>query len=232
MRNLKSAIAAILLFTGAIGLGACDVVPQEAVELSNTVGRDLEEVHRAHRALAELYFSRIEDDINNFIDTTYRPAFIKKFAEEFKLADNVNLILAQDPDKLLPVLTGFVERAVDRTEAKRRELLEPIQMQKQAVIEEIDTAHRQIQAAQAVVTGHLASVRKVREVQNELLAKVGLGDLRQKIADTTADISDKVADFVATGEKIDAGAGTAIAKVGEIDTAIEDLKTAILNVGK
>ena len=70
MRYLKSAIAAVLLIAGAAGLGACDLVPQEAVELSNTVGRDLEEVHRAHRALAELHFQRIEDDINNFIDTT------------------------------------------------------------------------------------------------------------------------------------------------------------------
>lgn len=176
MIRLKRGFAAVGLAALMFGVSAYDQVPKEAVELSNTVGRDLEEVHRAHRALAELHFGTIEKDINRFIDTTYRPAFIRQFAEEFKLNDQIALILVQDPEKLLPVLTRFVEISVSRIEAKRAELVDPLLTQKHAVITEIDNAHRQIQAAQAVVTGHLASVRNVREVQNEILAGVGLGD--------------------------------------------------------
>ena len=220
----------ILVAVAIAGLSACDVVPKEAVTLSNTVGRDLEEVHRAHRDLAELHFSRIEDDINRFIDQTYRPAFVKKFAEEFRLAERVNQIVQQDPDKLLPVLTRFVETAVNRTEKKRAELLGPIQVQKQTVIEEIDNAHRQIQAAQAIVTGHLASVRNVREVQNELLTKVGLGDLREKIATKTADISTKVAGFIKTGEEIESGVDTIAGKIAGIDAEIDKLKEAVTSI--
>ena len=238
---VRFGILAVLL----LGTAACDTVPRESVELSNTVGRDLEEVHRAHRALAQLHFGKIEDDINRFIDDTYRPAFIARFAGEFRLNDQIERILRDDPAKLLPVLTRFVTVAVERIEKKRTELLAPLREQKNSVIEEIDSAHRQIQAAQAVVTGHLASVMKVREVQNEFLAKAGLGGVREKIAKTTATISDKVDGFVRTGEKIRAEADSiessvrdaaarvkAIAdKVSKIDEAMDKLKTEIRNAG-
>ena len=234
MTETLKRFAAKPLFVVAIilGLTACDMVPKEAVELSNTVGRDLEEVHRAHRALAVLHFGRIEEDANSFIDETYRPAFIKKFAEEFRLNQQVTTILANDPEKLLPVLTRFVETATVRVEAKREQLLKPIQDQRGQVVEEIDAAHRQIQAAQAVVTGHLASVRKVREVQNEILAKVGLGEFRQKVATRTAEISNKVADFVEKGEAIEAKGEGFARKIGEIDGAIDKLKSEISALGK
>ena len=214
------------------GLAACDTVPRESVELSNTVGRDLEEVHRAHRALAELHFKKIEDDINGFIDGTYRPEFIREFAKEFRLDDKVRTVLAADPAKLLPLMTGFVERAVERIEKKRSELLTPIRAQKTTVIEAIDAAHRQIQAAQAVVTGHLASVMKVREVQNDLLAKAGLGGVREKLSRTTAEISSRVGIFVKKGEEIKAKANTAEKKILAIDAAIEKLKTEIRQAGQ
>lgn len=219
----RPALLAILL----AGVAACATVPDESVELSNTVGRDLEEVHRAHRALADLHFSRIEQDINRFIDETYRPAFIRNFAEEFKLDVKVTQVVDRDPDKLLPLLTRFVEVANSRIEAKRAELLDPIQTQKKLVISEIDAAHRQIQAAQAVVTGHLASVRKVREVQNEALAKSGLDDLTTKIATATADVSDRVAGFVEKGHQIETQADSAAVRIQELDAKIDEFRTAL-----
>lgn len=219
----------VVCVLAAITIASCDVVPKEAVELSNTVGRDLEEVHRAHRALAELHFGSIENRVNMFVDETYRPAFIKAFATEFKLDEKVLIILEKDPSKLLPVLTRFVETATKRIEKKRAELIEPIQKQKTDVIAEIDAAHRQIQAAQAVVTGHLASVRKVREVQNEILAKVGLKDIRQKVASKTAEISQKVGEFVVKGQEIEGQIGNAAAKISQIDGLIEKLKAAVSN---
>lgn len=220
-----------ILLVSAVASG-CSTVPKEAVELSNTVGRDLEEVHRAHHALAELYFDQTIDKLNAFIDDTYRPAFIAKFAEEFKLNDQIKRILDKDPDKLLPVLTGFVTIATERIEKKRDELLAPIQTQRREVLTSIDIAHRQIRAAQAIVTGHLASVRKVHEVQNQLLAEVGLEDVRQRIAARTASVSDAVADIVKQGKKIDAGADVAQDKLEKLDAAIDKAKDKLTELTK
>lgn len=212
----------------ATSLVGCSLVPKEAVELSNTVGRDLEEVHRAHRALAELHFNKIETDINVFIDETYRPAFIKEFAKEFKLQNVASAVLASsEPEKLLPVLTAFVQKATDRIESKRYELLDPIRSQRQQVLSDIDQAHRQIQAAQAIVTGHLASVRDVHETQSELFSELGIEELRTRIATTTANISDRVADLTEKGRDISAGADQAAETIAELDAKIDELKHSI-----
>ena len=224
-RTAARRLAAVCSF--ALALAACDLVPREAVELSNTVGRDLEEVHRAHRELADLHFDRIEGDVNSFIDDIYRPQFIQSFANEFELDRKVVLIVEQDPGGLLMVLERFVVTATERVEAKRRELLEPIQAQRASVIEEIDAAHRQIQSAQAVVTGHLASVRKVREVQNEILAEVGLADVREKVAETTSRVSGRVAEFVETGRELDAKLGSASERIAEIDNKIREFRAGL-----
>ena len=210
----------VFCFVFILFVGACDQVPREAVELSATVGRDLEEVHRAHLALAELHFQQSKDAVNGFIDNTYRPAYIARFAREFDLPGKVSLAIEKAPNELLPGLTLFVRTAYARIEKKRNELLEPIKAQEREVINEINAAHKQLQAAQAIVTGHLASVRKVRDVQNELLAKAGLKDLREKIATRTAEVSVRVGELVERGEEISIGIDDAVAKINQIDAKI------------
>ncbi len=213
----------------AVAFTACDTSTREMLELSNTVGRDLEEVHRAHRELAQLHFAKIETDINHFIDETYRREFIKAFAKEFKLASKIRKIIKSDPDSLLPVMTQFVQVATERIEKKRKEILTPVAEQQRRVIAEIDAAHHQIQAAHAVVVGHLASVRNVRDTQNEILAQVGLENVREKIIVTTANISNRIAEFVAKGREINTTLQDAAEKVKEIDEKIEALKAELLH---
>jgi uncharacterized lipoprotein YajG len=215
MKRTFAALAVLIL-------AGCAQVPPEAVELSNTVGRDITEMRRAHLALVDLHFDKSKAAINRFVDETYAPAFIAEFAKEADLVEKVKLSIATVPDELLDGLTVFVRIAHDRIERKRGELLDPVLEQQRQVTEEVNAAYEQILTAQAIVSGHLASVRKVYEVQNQLIAKTGLTDLREKIGATTARVSDKVGDLVATGEKIDA-------KIDEIDKHRRDLGERILS---
>ena len=208
------AAAFILLLTG------CAVVPKEAGTLANTVGRDLEEIHRSHRALAVEYFDLLENKVNRFIDEEYSPAFVRQFAGEFDLAGKVTGIIERAPQNLLPVMNGFVERAIRRIEKKRRTLLDPLQAQREQVLVEIDDSYRLVIAAHAVVAGHLASVSKVHEVQSQLLQGAGLGDLRQRIAKRTAKISDKVGDLIVKGQDADG-------KIDRLDDILEQLQAAL-----
>ena len=225
MKRCLVALCMVALVSPA--LVACSVVPQESIELSNTIGRDLEEVHKAHRRLAEIHFDKIEGEVKNFIDETYRPAYIEKFASEFQLQSKVQVILQRDPDKLLPVLTRFVQVATERVENKRNELLGPISQQKESVLKEIDAAHRQLQSAQAIVTGHLASVRKVKDLQNEALEKAGLEGLQERVSEATANVSDKVAGLVKEGKRIDSEAQKASEKLARLDQKIRQIKDAL-----
>lgn len=227
MKKIISRHGIIAILFGFLVLAGCQSVPGESVELANTVGRDLEEIHRSHLALAELHFNQQIDRANQFINETYRPAYIEEFAREFRLGERVELIVEQDAEILLPVLTRFVKVANDRIEAKRARLVDPIRTQRDAVIVEINTAYRQVQSAQAVVTGHLASIRDVREMQNEMLAGIGLEGLPGRIATTTARVSEGVSAVVAEGERLDQKAGDAAEKIRELDRSIESFRESL-----
>lgn len=227
MKQLLQGHGVIAILLAVLAFAGCQSVPNESVELANTVGRDLEEIHRSHLALAELHFNQQIDRANQFIDETYRPAYIEEFAREFRLGDQVELIVDQDPEKLLPVLTRFVKVANERIEAKRSTLVDPMKAQRDAVIVEINTAYRQVQSAQAVVTGHLASIRDVREVQNEMLAGIGLEGLPNRIATTTARVSEGVSKMIAEGERLDQEAGDAAEKIRKLEQSIEAFRESI-----
>lgn len=193
--------AGLSLIGFMISLTGCATVPRESVELSNTVGRDLEEVHRSHRALASLLFDIMEKDVNTFIDEIYAPAYIKEFATDFRLDNKVRGIVANAPNNLLPVLIRFVEKSNNAIEQKRAELLDPIKKQRNQVINGIDASYRQIHAAQAVITGHLASVVKVHDAQNELLKNAGLEGMREQLAENTQKASSTIADLIQEAEQ-------------------------------
>ena len=217
--NLFAVLGAIaLLFTA----GACSSVPPETVELSHTIGRDLEEIHRSHRALAELHFNSSKQSINAFIDLTYRPAFIEMTAEQSNLQANISTILQQDPGRLVPYMSHFLVSVDRHVESKRQELLTPVIEQERQLLADIDAAHSQVQAANSVVSGHLASIRSVHDAQSQALSMVGIEDLRERIANTTANLSDRVAALNTRGAEINASLDTAAEKVQELDEAIDN----------
>jgi hypothetical protein len=193
----------ISLFSFVLTIGACATIPEETVELSNTVGRDLEEVHRSHRALAALLFDSMERDVNRFIREIYAPAYIKAFAMDYRLDDKVKGIVANAPNNLLPVLVRFVEKCNEIIENKRGELLSQIKAQRDQVIDDIDASYRQLQAAQALIAGHLASVRKVHDAQNEGLRNAGLEGMRERLAENTGEVSNRIGDLIDEAEKAD-----------------------------
>ncbi len=220
-------IKRVFVVIALIFFAACADVPREAVELSATVGRDLEEVHRSHRVLAQHYFDGMEEEIQGFIDNSYAPQLIARAAAEFQLDKKVKLVVENDPNKLLPLMTGFVDRAHRIIEQKRRDLLNPLKKQRNQVLESIDLAHKQLQAANAIVTAHLASVRKVYDAQNAILGKANLGGLREKVAMKTADLSDRVADLVTKGEKAKAALDKLQSQKGVAKVQIEQAKSKL-----
>jgi hypothetical protein len=198
MRKLIFTVTSAVL----LGLLGCASVPEESVELSVTLGRDLAEVHRAHRELTIRYFKRIKEDINQFIDEEYRPFMIKKTMEDFSLLDKVKAATepGASPDAL-QILELFVNKVSKQIESYRKELIQNISDQEGDVLRAIDDAYQKLQNANSIVTGHLASVRKVHEAQAELLERANLEGLRDRFIEKTARLSDEVAELVEKARK-------------------------------
>jgi hypothetical protein len=206
-----------LLALLAVASFGCASVPKEAVDLSVTVGRDVEAVHRAHVALLNGYFDRLERDVNVFVDTTYRPYCIDRNMKQFGLVEKLKAApKGTDP---LDVMEVFVEAITVEIEDYRGTLLAPIRAQRGEVTGAIEEAYRRIQDAQAVVTGHLASVRRVHDLHEEMLAKADLVGLRDRFVSGTIAVSDTIAKLTTqakySGDKLD-----------ELAKKLEELKKA------
>lgn len=229
MKTARIALLGALVAALAILGSACSSVPEESVTLSVTVGKDLKEVHRAHRELALRYFQRSRGDVTRFIEEVYAPAFIRAAMEDAYEYDGKSLpildIIAAEYARLKageneadPVfyMSDFVESAVATIEARRIALLAPIEAREAEVIRAIDDTYGNLHSAHAIVTGHLASLRKVQQAQDELLSDIGLKDLRRKFIDKAAELSDRAADVLAKAQKTSLQLDEAEKKLDEI----------------
>lgn len=127
-------------------LSACAQVPKESVELSVTVGRDLAEVHRAHRELAIEYFDCVKKDINEFIDEVYRPYMIQKTMADFRLLQRIQRAVERgDETRAFNIMKLFVSLLSEQIENYRKELLQNISKQESEVLLAIDDSYQKIQ---------------------------------------------------------------------------------------
>lgn len=193
-------LAGLLLATG------CATAPRESIELSATLGRDLVAVHAANRALAQAHFRYLLADVDAFVDEVYRPYVIERSAAELDLAGEFEAALAGTHElelDALDVLVIYSEEVTARIDAFRAELRSPLEAQRDSVLAAIDHAFGQLQTANAVVTGHLASIVKVHDAQADLLRDAGLDDYRRTVAHGLAGLADGLARVLDEARAID-----------------------------
>jgi hypothetical protein len=221
----------LLLFGLIVQILGCAQVPKESVELSVTVGRDLAEVHRAHRELTIKYFVRMKDDINDFIDEIYRPYMIQRTMADFKLLEKMQSAVENGNEvRAFNIMQLFVSLLSEQIENYRRALLQNISKQESEVLSAIDDSYQKIQNANAIVTGHLASIRKVHDAQAELLSRVNLEGLREEVADKTAALSGKISDIIVKARKVDYTIDKAEERMKSIKALADELKN--ISAGK
>lgn len=225
MKNISIYAARLFVILTFIGLCSCAQVPKESVELSATVGRDLSEIQKSHIALATLYYDRLISDVNFFIDNTYAPYQIRE-----TLSDNLWKNEMMDAIEIASQLdsTGekqkvgfqkiqfFLQILNEEIEQYRNEMLRPIFVQKKQLLDNLSSSYSQIHYANSIVTGHLASVVKVHEAQNEILAQIDMNDLRQQLSVKTTGISNSMAELIDKANKQEAKAEELIGKFENI----------------
>ena len=228
---------------------ACAQVPKESVELSATVGRDIAELHKAHRATATLLFGRMRGDINRFIDNVYAPYQIDramKRQSELAMSTDPNekrksLLLAVNAaftppatplspgdeskrralqGKVLKAFERFVVLVRNDVEQMRGEMLAKLDAQETEVMDAINRSYQQAHYANSIVTGHLSTVLKVHDAQQEMLAAVGLEDVREEIGTKLAKTSNELGKLVEKAESVEGGLDKAEDFAGKINDAL------------
>jgi hypothetical protein len=180
-RTLIKKLFVMLSFS--IGLAGCASVPSEVVELSYTVGQDIRVVERSYDALITSKFDALRQDRLNYLDNEWIPAYLEEFVETGRLIDVAqgDVVWSESEEAFVGPTRGLEERqrldtilvwsntALEEIEGKRAELIEPLNSQEQLVRAEAAAAFDQIHSANASVTAHLNSIKKVKDVQNQAL---------------------------------------------------------------
>jgi hypothetical protein len=152
-----------------------------------------------------------------FVRDVYRPYVIRSTMEELGLVNKLQASLQPgaelDP---LDVMEIYVEEAMRQIEAFRAELQAPVTEQEVQVLGAIDASHLRVQNANSIVTGDLASVRKVRDAQGEFLRMARLENLPDRTAGFVTSVSDELARTLDSAKATESELKLLPARIGEI----------------
>ena len=229
MTGLRT-FAAALLF-GA--LASCAQVPEESVTLSEDVGSVLEELRQKNAALIVRMFADRKAQINQFIDETYAPFLVSSAMRKARALDHLKRLVDEgEGDQALKLMQIMVNRSLAKIQAKRTELLQPVQRHEDQVKAAFDSAFGIAIKGTETTTGLLRSVRRVHSAQDQFLGELGLKGLRNTVNRDLASASDKLASLLASARNLDAtldeatkdGSGCA---AGDIECKFRKIKSVL-----
>lgn len=216
--------------------GSCASVPPETVTLSQTLGKDIKELHKAHRNMVQLYYGKIKDNINIFIDEVYAPYIINYMLnsenERFKsgkpslyqsIEEGRKLATPEATEDAITYLQDFLDVVNTQIDKKRKEILSPVQNQETGLLNKINESYENALLANASITNYLVSIRKLKETQQEVVSMVGLKGADTAIINTLMTVSENINDAVNLGKKIDIGSDKAFEDIENITNKIKEL---------
>ncbi|MDO4770828.1 hypothetical protein [Porphyromonas sp.] len=229
-----------LVFFLLLALASCASIPKETVTLSKMVGNDLQALHDSHRNTIKMYYSKIEENINTFIEDVYAPYIIHyvlkieldkyKEGEESLYGAIVNAGKSDEKEvteEALNVMLEFTEAANEQIAAKKKELLTPILRQEKEVLATIDRSYRNAIYANATLTAYLESNRALKETQSKALSVVGLEGLDNTVTNRLIELSDFIDLAIKKGNEIDIKSDKAQKQIEEIVNKMKELTNKI-----
>ena len=168
---------------------SCASIPKESVELSKTIGGDIVEFHRAHRATIKLLYQKMKDDINDFVDTKYTPYIINyvlkdEWSRYRKGQDSLYTVIENagksEGDKqakeALDVMQEFIEAANIQISKYRKELISPVLEKEEETLKKIDESYQNFINANKTLTAYLDSLYQLHKSKQKMLSWLGLSE--------------------------------------------------------
>ena len=148
---------------------ACVHIPKETVVLSDKMGGMISDAKTAHFNLLDEYEKERRARIDEYMQSTWIPRFIKTMAKDGDLWGKTCAI-KNTTDAALE-LQGFVEAAAKRIAAKRKELTDALDLAMIDLREAVRIHYATLEQSNQAVTGNLRSIRANDEVFESVLIK-------------------------------------------------------------
>ena len=211
---IRLIIVSIIIAVFSFG---CQTVPKEVVELSYVMGEDLEALNTSYANLIHQYYENLRDQRRAYLDDVWYPRFIANWREKGELVaivkekriwseekkSLITIPVGSAPDESVKTLEDWLISALDEYERKESELLDPLNKDEERLIELVKQAFINVTRANATITAHLNSLRKVQDVQDETLKALNLKELRDEINKQLINSSKKAKNGLEQVEKAD-----------------------------
>ncbi|CAK3388558.1 hypothetical protein [Vibrio crassostreae] len=186
-------------------LSACAAtVPKEVVELSYKMNQDMTHVEHAYTDLVRQHIAVLKKQREDYLYNEWVPDLLEDWIEEGMLIEMAqgkvvydnqveDFVSVDKPDRIaqLNSIKDWALVATDEIEAKRRELLAPLEQAEITMIANIQQSFGLMKQGNQTITAHLNSIREVQDVQNQLLESVDLEQLRNNINQKLSELSDQ-----------------------------------------
>ncbi len=210
----------VLILTGA-ALAGCASVPPATVQLSTSVGNDMLAIKKSHEFYLNAYYARLTYEANRAIDDDYTPALISaamrgksgSILMEKLEAGKQGGAAANDA---VVFMEEFLKQVKAHVDAQRSAVLGPIEKAHSAALANVGQAYTAVLQGNSTLTAYLESLVKLRQAQDELLAKAGLPNLQDDVAQKLSGASDQVASLLTK-------ARTGEAKIDDVEAQLKQL---------
>lgn len=178
-------------------LACCAVVPPEGARLSASVGQQLAEIRKGHLAYIDRTYALLEAEATRAVDNIYGPKLIAAALNGASGATLMNKLAAgknggDDAKTAVRYVGEFLTVVRKKIEAERARVVQPIMAQRAQALANANAAWTQVIQGNITLTVYLESLSKIRDAQDQLLAKAGLENIQDKTAAALTDISDEL----------------------------------------
>jgi len=217
----KQASIAILFFFVSLILSGCFSAPKQTIELAEITDEQIAELQKSHIRFVQLYYDKLREDINDFIDNKWTPTFLSKAVQNEQFRESLDDAYA----------TSTIDPADLSISWKGQPLPEP---QNRAVLSGVKTAITDEQAKLgAVLLGFSkAALKEINARRTSLLASVD--DQEQMVIDEIngafADLQRSQAaikGYLASAVNLKAQQDLALKKLGVLEKS-QNLTNAVL----
>ena len=220
----------IIVFTiGMLSLVGCSSVPKEVVELSYQMGQDITALHASYDELIQERYNDHRQRRRDYLENKWKPKFLKKVIKDGRLIDVAKgeVIWSFERKEFVPpnpkrketeILTyvdAWTKHAISEIQRKEKILIDPLDKQEKKLRKEVRDAFDRVIKGNAHVTAHLNSIRKVQAVEDEVLEALKLKELRDKITQTMAELSQKANESLEKVKKVDGFIDKSIEFIGD-----------------
>jgi hypothetical protein len=207
----------VLILSGLLLLAGCSTtVPKEVVELSYQMEKDLVQVQAGYISLAKQHVAVLKQQREDYLRHEWIPLFVKGWITDGKLIELADGSLVYDEsvddyraprqDESELQLDNIVEWsaiALEMIDDKRQALMAPLDKAEKELTEDINRSFASLLLGNQTISAHLNSIRKVQEVQNELLKKAEWGGLRNRLNEKLSKLSGEAREGLDQIRKLD-----------------------------